>query len=205
MEVGLKSSIMNKDSEYITRLKNMEKYSVWITLVMMSGSILSIFSITGHRLAESWSQTHNTDNDWLLYITLTGIMVTYLLRFFFNEKGDYYTLWKFKQKCLDLITSGIFFLVMVFGVNSSKEWISTMHIVFTAFAIILANIGMLAYPYERKMGLNGAIFASSVGVCIFIFAYFWPLVTTADGEMYVSLPLIVYLISTTNFKLLWKK
>lgn len=183
----------------------MRKESVYMTFVAMGIAIFCIFAITVPRLAESWSQTHDTKHDPLLYATLICIMVTYLLRYFFHPKGDTYTLWRFKQKTIDLTTAVFFFFVAVFGVNSEVGWVSTLHIVFAVLAIVTANIGMLAYPYERKMGLNGAIFASAVGVCIFIFSYFWPLITTADGEMYVALPLIVYLISTTNFKILWKK
>lgn len=176
----------------------MRKEAVYMTWIAMALAILSIFAITVPRLAESWSQTHNTKFDPLLYTTLICIMVTYLLRYFFHPDSEKYTLWKFKQKTIDLTTAVFFFFVAVFGVNSEVGWVSTLHIVFTALAIVTANVGMLAYPYKKKMGLNGAIFASAVGVGIFIFAYFWPWITTADGELYVALPLIGYLIVTTK-------
>ena len=169
----------------------------------MGISLFSIIWMTFGRTAESWSQNHRGEYDWLLYPTLFGISLVYFVRSFMHQKKDekmFRIIWIVRHRHWNRVIGIFFGIVFVFGVNAPFEWVRDLHLYTTACAILSANIGMVWYGYKRNMGLNGAIFGAAVGISLFVFSYLLPFTTIAEGEMFVSVPLMIHLFATTKIK-----
>lgn len=176
----------------------MEKDSVYITRFFIGLAIISIVIMSIGKTALSWSQNHYGAYDFLLYGTLLSITVVYLLRGLFHHRKEekaFRLIWRFNRGDFDLITSLFFGFVLIFGVNSVFDWVQFAHIIFTALAIISASIGMVTY-FKSGVSLHGAIMGVCSSGALFLFAYLGNDLTTAEGEMIVSFPIIIYLSST---------
>lgn len=168
-----------------------------ICAIIAIGCILSM--VIG-RTAESWSQNHTGAYDFLLYGTLLSITVVYLLRGLFHHRKEekaFRLIWRLNKGDFDLITSLFFGFVLIFGVNSSFDWVQFAHIIFTALAIISASIGMVSY-FKSGVSLHGAILSIATCGALFLFAYLGNELTTAEGEMIIAFPIVLYLLSTTK-------
>lgn len=177
----------------------MERKERNMTLWFMALAILPMLVMTIGRTAFSWSQNHVTDYDFLLYMCLFGITMTFFLRSLFHVHRHRNLFWKFSQGTWNFIVSMLFACVMFFGVNSEVKFVSTLHLIFTGLAIVSAYVSMLGY-YNKGVRLHGAILATSVGLGGFLFMFLWPLFTTAEAEMWAAFPLMVWIFGTNKLK-----
>ena len=155
-----------------------------ITNVCTFIAIGCILAMVFGRFAESWSQNHTGDYDFLLYGTLLSITVVYLLRGLFHHRKEEKALLSLNRGEFDLVTALLFGLVLVFGVNSRFEWVQFLHIIFTGLAIISASVGLVSY-YKEGVSLHGAIMGVCSSGALFLFAYLGNDLTTAEGEIIV--------------------
>lgn len=156
--------------------------------------------MAGLKIAESWSQHHDTDYDSLLYATLLAISFAFLIASFGHPEhkkeitkarliGDYRL-----EHCFRY-TAYFFGGVIVFGVNSNVWWVESLHLLFTGLAIASGYIGLILYPTTRKGHIWSWVgFAFGVGGFLLGFLFhFWSI---AWGEVLAAIPLAVWMIKT---------
>lgn len=177
----------------------MEKEFTYMTRFFIGLAVVSIVIMTIGNTALSWSQNHLLNSDYLLYITLSSIMSIFILRSFLHDRRNRMMFWIIRQRHWNRFIAMLFACVMFFGVNHDGI-IGTLHLVFTALAILAAYIGMMYYYRTNTIEGWGAVVGSASGIGLFLFSYFMPFLTVAEGEMIAAIPIIIWIYSTTKIK-----
>ncbi len=160
------------------------------------------------KVAESWSQSHLGDYDWLLYGAVISIGVVMEVRalthpdkesigFFFPAfrlfKIKIWSRFAVRNKHLNTWASISFFCIAVFGVNSNLWWVETFHLIATFSGILSAILSMVYYFPKGSIERKSAIGAGITGGIGFLAGYWFQLYSIAEGEGIVAFPVAVWL------------
>ena len=151
----------------------------------------------------SWSQQHNTDYDFLLYLTLGSILITFIKASDNHPQRDREITsinWLPKRLSIKLkhgfFTTALMFLgVITFGVNHRFEWVVNLHLIFTGLAIVTGYISLLTYP-ETSKGHKLANIGSAIGLTGFILGFVFNFYSVSWAEVIVSIPLAIFIFVT---------
>ncbi len=181
----------------------MKKNAVQWTWFYTATAVMGMLAIIIFRLAESWSQAHMGRYDHWLYTILFSIGFIYTIRSMMHPRGDKKVvkiIWTIRRRHWDAVTGALFALVGVLGVNSQVDWIAFAHLPATGLAIFFAHVGMIAYYRPGSVGFNGALAGSAVTIFLFILSLRGIVLNVAEGEGMVSIPILIYILSTTKIE-----
>lgn len=185
-------------------MKGAKLYAAIFTPVALAlGTVMAI-----KNWAESWSQNHSGEYDWMLNGTLICIILTFWsVRFAHPEKNREITKIfgkSYKLKHAATLTALLFCGVLMFGVNNHTELIfgitvSDLHIFFTASAIASGYMMIMTYP-QSKRGHTWALIALIIGVGGFVLGYVFKLYSISWGEVWAASPIAAFMSVTWLFK-----
>ena len=155
----------------------------------------------------SWSQQHNTDYDFLLYLTLGSILITFIKASDNHPQREREITsinWLPKRLSIKLkhgffITALMFLGIITFGVNHRLEWVVNLHLMFTGLAILTGYLTMLTYPEgnNHKWSNIGA----AIGLTGFILGFVFNLYSVSWAEVIISIPLAIFIfVSYIKFR-----
>ena len=174
----------------LKELVHWTKASLWT-------SVGCILAMTIGAFALSWSQNHTFDFDFLLYGALLGIVVTFIIKSFAHPDKERKLFWIVRQKTASRIVAILFSFVLIFGVNSNLEWVSTVHIWATLLAILSVHTFMIL-AQRSKIDRMAAILSSLTTLGLFAISYFGNDLTIAQGEAITALPIVIWTLRTTK-------
>ena len=175
---------MKKDAVYVT------KFCIWLAC----GCILAM---TLFATALSWSQNHTFRFDFLLNGALACIFSIFVIRSFTHPNKDDKVIWIIRRRHGCRIVAVLFFGVLVFGVNSELHWVRTLHMVFTASAILAVYLLMILVQ-KRTVERIAAILGAILGIGWFVVSVYNDMMNIADGEAIAALPIMFWIDSTTK-------
>ena len=176
----------------------MERDAYWNTVICWVLVVVCIIAMVAGKFAESWSQNHAQDYDFLLYGAVGLISVIFFIRSFSHPTRTRRAAAGLREEHWSRIAAYSFMGIAIFGVNSDLWIVETLHLVFTFVGIASATACMIFYHDKRSMARYASYVTAFLGVTGFLIGFLTKWWTIADGEAMVAAPIAVWLILTTK-------